>query len=87
VLLQMAFGTLAMSGYLAGFALAIAHGAPTGIVALITDMLPLVVALLSWPILGQALNRRQWIGTFVGVAGPVHPVSVGLGPLCRLGLE
>jgi drug/metabolite transporter (DMT)-like permease len=32
-------------------------------------MLPLVVALLSWPILGQALNRRQWIGTFVGVAG------------------
>jgi drug/metabolite transporter (DMT)-like permease len=69
VVLQMAFGALAMSGYLAGFALAIAHGAPTGIVALITDMLPLAVALLSWPILGQATNRRQWIGTCVGVAG------------------
>ena len=69
VLHQMAFGTLAMSGYLAGYALAIAQGAPTGIVALITDMLPLAVALLSWPVLGQALTGRQWIGTIVGVAG------------------
>jgi drug/metabolite transporter (DMT)-like permease len=69
VLHQIAFGAMAMSGYLAGYALAIAHGAPTGIVALITDMLPLVVALLSWPVLGQALNGRQWIGTLVGVVG------------------
>lgn len=66
---QLAFGALAMAGYLAGFALAIAQGAPTGIVALITDMLPLVVALLSWPILGQALSGRQWTGTGLGVAG------------------
>lgn len=66
---HMLFGALAMSVYLAGFALAIAHGAPTGIVALITDMLPLAVALLSWPVLGQALTRRQWAGTLTGVAG------------------
>jgi drug/metabolite transporter (DMT)-like permease len=69
VVQHMAFGALAMAGYLAGFALAIAHGAPTGIVALITDMLPLAVALLSWPVLGQALKRQQWLGTAVGVAG------------------
>ena len=69
VLQQIAFGALAMAGYLAGYSLAIAHGAPTGIVALITDMLPLAVALLSWPVLGQALNRRQWLGTALGVAG------------------
>lgn len=69
VLLQVAFGALAMAGYLAGFALAIAHGAPTGVVALITDMLPLAVALLSWPVLGQALNLRQWLGTVVGMLG------------------
>ena len=66
---QIAFGALSMAGYLAGYALAIAQGAPTGIVALITDMLPLVVALLSWPVLGQALSARQWLGTLVGVAG------------------
>jgi drug/metabolite transporter (DMT)-like permease len=69
VLHQMAFGAVAMSGYLAGYSLAIAQGAPTGIVALITDMLPLAVALLSWPVLGQALTGRQWVGTGVGVAG------------------
>jgi drug/metabolite transporter (DMT)-like permease len=69
VLAHIAFGVLAMSGYLAGYSLAIAHGAPTGIVALITDMLPLAVALLSWPVLGQALTARQWFGSAVGVGG------------------
>ncbi|MCZ4092547.1 DMT family transporter [Sinorhizobium psoraleae] len=66
---QMLFGALAMSGYLAGFALAISHGVPTGLVALITDMLPLAVAILSWPVLGQALTARQWLGSFIGLAG------------------
>jgi drug/metabolite transporter (DMT)-like permease len=69
VLHQIAIGGLAMAGYLGSYALAIAQGAPTGIVALITDMLPLAVALLSWPVLGQALTGRQWLGTGVGVLG------------------
>ncbi|WEX86465.1 DMT family transporter [Sinorhizobium garamanticum] len=66
---QMLLGALAMSGYLAGFALAISYGVPTGLVALIADMLPLAVALLSWPVLGQALTARQWLGSFLGMAG------------------
>lgn len=66
---QMMFGALAMSGYLAGFALAVSHGVPTGLVALIADMLPLAVALLSWPVLGQALTWRQWLGSIIGLAG------------------
>lgn len=66
---QMMFGAVAMSGYLAGFALAISHGVPTGLVALIADMLPLIVALLSWPVLGQALTWRQWLGSIIGLAG------------------
>lgn len=69
VLFQMLLGALAMAGYLSGFALAIGLGVPTGLVALITDMLPLAVAFLSWPIVGQALTRRQWIGSFIGLAG------------------
>lgn len=32
-------------------------------------MLPLAVALLSWPILGQGLNGRQWLGSAIGLAG------------------
>ncbi len=68
---HMLFGGLAMTGYLGSFAVAIGLGVPTGLVALITDMLPLAVAILSWPVLGQALNARQWLGTFIGLAGVV----------------
>lgn len=69
VLAQIVFGAVAMAGYLGCFAAAIGFGVPTGLVALITDMLPLAVAILSWPVLGHALNARQWLGTFLGLAG------------------
>jgi drug/metabolite transporter (DMT)-like permease len=82
---QMFFGALAMSGYLAGFALAIAQGVPTGLVALITDLLPLAVAILSWPMLGQFLTGRQWSGSCVGIAGVLiasgWSISIGDTPL------
>ncbi|WP_037282229.1 DMT family transporter [Rubellimicrobium mesophilum] len=87
---QMLFGTLAMAVYLAGFALAIGEGVPTGLVALIADMLPLGVALLSWPLLGQALTRGQWLGTGLGLAGVLlasgWSVSFGDVPLWAYGL-
>jgi drug/metabolite transporter (DMT)-like permease len=69
VFAHMLFGVLSMAGYLSGFALAISFGVPTGLVALITDMLPLAVAFLSWPVLGQALTPRQWLGSLIGLAG------------------
>lgn len=87
---QILFGALAMSGYLAGFAFAISLGVPTGLVALITDMLPLAVAFLSWPILGQALTGRQWIGSFIGFAGVLiasgWSLDIGDVPLWAYGL-
>lgn len=78
---QMLLGALAMAGYLSGFALAISLGVPTGLVALITDMLPLAVAFLSWPMLGQGLTGRQWIGSLIGLAGVLIASgwSLGLG--------
>lgn len=78
---QMPLGALAMAGYLSGFALAISLGVPTGLVALITDMLPLAVAFLSWPMLGQSLTGRQWIGSLIGLAGVLIASgwSLGLG--------
>lgn len=69
VIEQVGFGVLAMGSYLACYSVAIRYGAPTGIVALITDMLPLMVALLSWPMARHKLSARQWIGTVVGVVG------------------
>lgn len=87
---QMLFGALAMAGYLAGFALAISHGVPTGLVALITDMLPLAVALLSWPVLGQALTGRQWLGSVIALTGVLiasgWSLSMGDVPLWAYGL-
>jgi len=90
VLPQIWFGALAMSGYLAGFALAIVFGVPTGLVALIADMLPLAVAILSWPVLGQALSARQWLGSFLGLAGVLiasgWSLDMGHVPLWAYGL-
>ena len=90
VLPQVLFGALAMSAYLGAFALAIVQGVPTGLVALITDMLPLMVALLSWPVLGQALTARQWIGSFIGLAGVLiasgWSLNMGDVPLWAYGL-
>lgn len=87
---QMLFGALAMSGYLAGFALAISYGVPTGLVALITDMLPLAVAILSWPVLGQSLTARQWLGSFIGLTGVLiasgWSLDIGNVPLWAYGL-
>ena len=85
VLPQVLFGALAMSAYLGAFALAISVGVPTGLVALITDMLPLMVAVLSWPVLGQALTGRQWAGSLLGLAGVLiasgRSLSLGAVPL------
>lgn len=87
---QILFGALAMSGYLAGFALAIVFGVPTGLVALIADMLPLAVALLSWPVLGQSLSARQWLGSILGLAGVLiasgWSLDMGHVPLWAYGL-
>ena len=66
---QGLFGFLGMFLYLGGFALAIGARVPTGLVALMADLVPLAIAALSLPILGQRLSGRQWLGTAIGLAG------------------
>lgn len=82
---QMAYGVGGMFLYLGGFALAIGERVPTGLVALIADLVPLAIAVLSQPVLGQRLSGRQWAGTAVGVAGVVlvsaDSLSVGSAPV------
>lgn len=75
---QALFGALGMFLYLGGFAVAIGMGVPTGLVALIADMLPLGVAVLSGPILGLPLTGRQWLGTGIGLAGVALVSAEGL---------
>ncbi len=87
---QMLFGVMAVFLYLGGFALAIEQRVPTGLVALISDLLPLAIAALSQPVLGERLSRRQWLGTTIAVAGvlivSVDSLSFGSAPMWAYGL-
>ncbi|MCF1707833.1 DMT family transporter [Tabrizicola sp. J26] len=66
---QAMFAFLGMFLYLGGFALAIAYRVPTGLVALMADLVPLAIAALSFPILGQRLSGRQWLGSAIAMGG------------------
>ncbi len=66
---QAIFAFFGMFLYLGGFALAIACRVPTGLVALMADLVPLAIAALSFPILGQRLTGQQWLGSAVALAG------------------
>jgi drug/metabolite transporter (DMT)-like permease len=87
---QMWFGVMSVFLYLGGFALAIEQRVPTGLVALISDLLPLAIATLSQPVLGERLSGRQWLGTAIAVAGvlivSLDSLSFGSAPLWAYGL-
>ncbi|MEY4697484.1 MAG: hypothetical protein RIT14_1912 [Pseudomonadota bacterium] len=66
---QGLYAFLGMFLYLGGFAAAIGQGVPTGLVALMSDLVPLGIAALSAPMLRQPLTARQWLGTGLSLAG------------------
>lgn len=82
---QGVYAFLAMFLYLGGFALAIGYRVPTGLVALMADIVPLAIALLSAPLLRQPLTARQWLGTAIGLAGvalvSADALALGTAPL------
>lgn len=85
ILSQMAFGVMSVFLYLGGFALAIEQRVPTGLVALMADLLPLAVAALSQLVLGERLTTRQWLGTAIALSGVLivtsDSLSFGTAPL------
>ncbi|MBB5571516.1 MULTISPECIES: DMT family transporter [Rhizobium] len=87
---QMLFGVMSVFLYLGGFALAIEQRVPTGLVALISDLLPLAIAALSQPVLGERLSGRQWLGTAIAVAGvlivSLDSLNFGAAPFWAYGL-
>ncbi|CAM5514720.1 hypothetical protein MAUB1S_08590 [Mycolicibacterium aubagnense] len=90
ILAQMWFGVMSVFLYLGGLALAIEQRVPTGLVALISDLVPLAIAVLSQPVLGEQLSVRQWVGTAVAVAGvlivSLDSLSFGGAPIWAYGL-
>ena len=90
VMSQIGFGVMAVFIYLGGFALAIEQRVPTGLVALISDLVPLAIAAMAQPLLGERLTGRQWAGTAVAVTGVLivsfDSLSFGTAPLWAYGL-
>lgn len=66
---QVLIGALSQSGYLLAVYAAVALGVSTGTTALIDGMQPLLIAALVGPLLGMAVNARQWVGMGVGLLG------------------
>ncbi|MBP2299267.1 DMT family transporter [Azospirillum picis] len=62
-------GLLVHGVYLSGVFLAIAHGLPAGVTALIVGIQPLLTAALSGPLLGERVSGRQWAGLLLGLIG------------------
>ncbi len=69
VAIQGLYGIFAMAGLILGCGVAIEQGVPTGIVALMSDMLPLAIVLLSIPMIGQVVGRGEWVGIGLAVCG------------------
>ncbi len=62
-------GVLLHGAYLSGVYLAIQTGMPTGVVALIVGIQPLLTAFLSTSMVGEAVGRKQWFGLILGFGG------------------
>ena len=90
VMSQVWFGVMAVFIYLGGFAVAIGQRVPTGLVALISDLVPLAIAAMAQPLLGERLTGRQWAGTAIAVSGVLivsyDSLSFGTAPVWAYGL-
>jgi drug/metabolite transporter (DMT)-like permease len=61
--------------YLGGVFIAIKHGLPAGITALVVGMQPLLTAVGSGWLLREKVTGQQWIGLALGLAGVAMVVS------------
>jgi len=61
-------GVLIQAGYLAGVWCAIKLGMPAGLSALIVGLQPILTA-FSAGMVGESVQRRQWLGLLLGLAG------------------
>lgn len=62
-------GVLMHAIYLGGVFVAIKHGLPAGITALVVGIQPLLTALFAGWLLGETVVARQWLGLALGLGG------------------
>jgi drug/metabolite transporter (DMT)-like permease len=71
-------GLLVHAMYLGGVFGAIRHGVPSGLVALVAGLQPLLTAAVVGPLLGETVAPRQWFGLTLGLAGVAMVLSTRL---------
>jgi drug/metabolite transporter (DMT)-like permease len=64
-------GILIHGVYLGGVFLAISRGMPTGLAALVIGLQPALTAIAAQPLLGEQVNKVQWLGIVMGFCGLV----------------
>ena len=78
-------GVLVHAVYLGGVFVAIKHGLPAGVTALVVGMQPLLTALGAGWLLGETVSGRQWAGLALGFVGVGLVVSGKFGDGAALG--
>ena len=78
-------GLLVHAVYLGGVFVAIKHGLPAGVTALVVGMQPLLTACAAGWLLGEKVVGRQWIGLGLGFVGVALVVSGKFGEAAALG--
>jgi drug/metabolite transporter (DMT)-like permease len=71
-------GFLVHAIYLGGVFGSIRLGVPSGLVALVAGLQPLLTAAVVGPLLGESVGRRQWFGLVLGLAGVAMVLSTRL---------
>jgi drug/metabolite transporter (DMT)-like permease len=72
--------------YLGGVFVAIKHGLPAGVTALLVGTQPLLTACGAGWLLGERVIARQWLGLVLGFAGVTLVVANKLGDVPLLGM-
>ena len=80
-------GVLMQGIYLGGVFWSVRHGLPAGISALIAGLQPLLTGALAYPLLGERVGQRRWLGIALGFFGAVLvllPGTIGALPALPL---
>jgi drug/metabolite transporter (DMT)-like permease len=87
---QSIIGVFATAGYLAGVARGIELGVPTGLAALIADLLPVGVVIISTCVFREHSPKSVWAGLALGLAGMLivcrDAIALGTAPAWAYGL-
>ena len=76
---SLSSGILFHGIYLGGVFFSVSKGLPTGVVALIVTLQPILTNILASPILNEKISLKQWIGVILGFLGAFLVLGFDIG--------